>query len=252
MSDPTTRFSNRVENYVRYRPGYPEEIVASLTKECGLRPESVVADIGSGTGLLTGLFLARGNRVFAVEPNPEMRAAGERLLGSHPRFTSVAAPAEATTLPDGSIDFITVGQAFHWFDRERCRGEFRRILRPEGWVALVWNDRRIDATPFLVEYEQLLRTFATDYAKVDHKQIDLAVLREFFKIEPARRVFPNFQRFDLNSLRGRLLSASYVPEAGEPRHEEMLRALQKLFEKHHQEGSVTLEYDTLVFFGRLG
>ena len=252
MSDPTSRFSNRVENYVRYRPGYPREVIAALTAECGLSPSSIVADLGSGTGLFTELFLANGNRVFALEPNAEMRAAGERLLGNHAGFTSLAATAEATGLPDRSVDLIAAGQAFHWFDRPRCRAEFLRILRPDGWIALVWNDRRTDTTPFLVEYEQLLRDYATDYALVDHKQIDEAVLREFFGRAPVRRVFANFQRFDFNGIRGRVLSSSYMPEAGQPRYEPMLQSLRMLFEKHQQDGAVTLEYDTLLFVGRLG
>src|SRR5438552_7492214 len=130
-----------------------------------------------------------------------MRAAVERLLRSYPKFTSVAATAESTTLPDASADFVTAGQAFHWFDRERCRVEFRRILRPGGWVVLAWNDRRTDSTPFLAEYEQLLRIYGTDYSKVDHKQIDAGVLREFFGEEPIRKSFPTFQEFDLPSLK---------------------------------------------------
>lgn len=250
-TDPTRRFSSRVDNYVRYRPGYPSAILQALARECGLQPGWVVADLGSGTGLLTELFLAHGNRVFAVEPNPEMRAAGERLLAGRVGFTSVAATAEETGLPDGAVDLLTAGQAFHWFDRARCRAEFARILRPGGWVALVWNDRRTDSTPFLADYEKLLRAYATDYTRVDHKQIDQTVLREFFGSDPVRRVFSNSQRFNLDALSGRLLSASYVPEAGQPRHDEMLAALGDLFERYQREGLVTLEYDTLLFLGRL-
>src|SRR5438876_6048912 len=139
MPDPTQRFSNRVENYVRYRPGYPKEVLTLLKAECGLKADSIIADIGSGTGILAELFLASGNRVFGVEPNREMREAGERLLQAYPRFTSIAGTAEATTLPNQSVDFITAGQAFHWFDRAQCLREFERILRPGGWVVLVWN-----------------------------------------------------------------------------------------------------------------
>src|SRR6266446_9260655 len=113
MSAPTERFSNRVENYIRYRPGYPKEIIELLKAECGLFPQSVVADAGSGTGLLAKLFLENGNLVFGIEPNREMRAAGERLLQAYPRFTSIAGTAEATTLPGQSVDFVTAGQAFH-------------------------------------------------------------------------------------------------------------------------------------------
>src|SRR5262245_36850681 len=180
MVDPTLRFSSRVENYVKYRPGYPPAVLELLAATCGLTPESLLADIGSGTGLLAELFLKNGNRVFGVEPNPEMRAAGERLLGDLPGFTSVDGTAEVTTLPAQSVDFVMAGQAFHWFDRVRARAEFERILKPGGWVVLVWNERRTDSTPFLTSYERLLETYATDYALVNHKQIDQAMIGAFF------------------------------------------------------------------------
>ena len=251
MSDSTQRFSTRVENYVRYRPHYSNEILDFLESGCGLNPASVIADVGSGTGFLSELFLAYGCKVFGIEPNREMREAGEELLRSYPVFTSIAATAEATTLPDASIDFIAAGQAFHWFDRTRCRSEFTRILRPGGWVVLVWNDRRTEATPFLAEYEQLLRTYGTDYAKVDHKHIDVSVLRDFFGASPIQKSIPNYQHFDLPSLTGRLLSSSYVPLAGQSAGREMLHALTGLFEKHQVNGRVTFEYDTRVYFARL-
>jgi len=155
-------------------------VVAVLRDACGLTPQSVVADIGAGTGILTELFLRNGNRVFAVEPNPEMREAGERQLKHDPNFLSVAGRAEATTLASGSVDIVAAGQAFHWFDRGPARDEFIRILKPGGWVVLIWNERLTDTTPFLKAYEQLLERYATDYAQVDHKQIDEHVLAAFF------------------------------------------------------------------------
>jgi len=251
MKEPTQRFSNRVENYIRYRPHYPKETMDLLKANCGLTPDAVIADVGSGTGILAELFLANGSRVFGVEPNREMREAGERLLEGYPRFTSIAAAAEATTLPDGSVDFVTAGQAFHWFDRARCRAEFQRILRPGGWIVLLWNDRRTDSTRFLADYERLLLNYSTDYEQVNHKRIDDAVLRDFFQADPVKTTLPNYQHFDFPSLQGRLLSSSYVPEAGQPRYHEMLAALRKLFDAHEQQGRVTVEYDTLLYFGHL-
>jgi SAM-dependent methyltransferase len=251
MSDSTRRFSSRVDNYVRYRPGYPAAVVDLLVAECGLRPGALVADVGSGTGLLTELFLKAGATMYAVEPNPEMRAAGERLLGGYAGFTSVDGTAEATTLPDASVDFVTAGQAFHWFDHARARAEFARILRPAGWAALVWNERR-SSTSFLVAYEQLLRDYALDYAAVDHRQIGAAEIAAFFT--PGRykvATFDNRQHFDFEGLRGRLLSSSYAPEAGHPRHAPMLGALRALFDAHQVDGVVAFEYDTNVYYGRL-
>jgi len=252
MIAATQRFSSRVDNYVRYRPSYPKAVTGLLRAECGLTSNAVVADIGSGTGKLTELLLESGWRVFGVEPNQEMREAGERLLNSNPRFTSVAATAEATTLPEKCADLVVAGQAFHWFDRERTRAEFLRILKPGGWVALIWNDRRTDATPFLAAYEELLREFATDYDQVNHRNIDAATLQHFFGAEPKLRRFPYTQHFDFEGLKGRLLSSSYAPERGRPNHEAMLAGLKKLFEVHQMNGLVAFEYNTLVYYAPLG
>jgi SAM-dependent methyltransferase len=251
-SNSTNRFSNRVEDYIRYRPGYPTEILSLLQKECGLTDESIIADIGSGTGISTEMFLKHGNNVFAIEPNRDMREAAERLLKSYPKFTSVIGTAEETTLSDNSVDFVVAGQAFHWFDQERSRAEFKRILRPHGWVVLIWNDRRTDATPFLEDYEKLLQTFSTDYSQVDHKRINFDVLRKFFRAEPRRASFPNFQHFDFTGLKGRLLSSSYAPAAGQPMHEEMLHALKEMFDSRQQNNRVTFQYDATVFYARVG
>ncbi len=249
--DPTRRFSSRVDNYVRFRPGYPKEILGLLKSECGLNAQSVIADIGSGTGKLTELFLANGNPVFGVEPNREMREAGERLLKQFANFTSVNAAAEETTLPSAGVDFIVAGQAFHWFDRARCRQEFARILKPGGWVVLVWNDRKTEATPFLVEYEKLLQTYATDYSKVDHKNIDDAVVSDFFGYAPAKKKIPSAQQFDFEGLKGRLLSSSYAPDKGQPGHDEMLRDLENIFNARQKNGRVEFAYDTVVYYGKL-
>jgi len=250
MPLPTQRFSTRVENYVRYRPHYPKEVLDFLRTDCGLTVASVVADVGSGTGFLAELFLLNGNKVFGIEPNDAMRKAGERLLRQFQKFESVAGTAESTNLPDACVDFITAGQAFHWFDQARCRNEFKRILQLHGWVVLVWNDRRTGATPFLAKYEQLLHTYGTDYTNVDHKQIDATVLCEFFGVTPVMKAIPYYQHFDLPSLTGRLLSSSYVPEASQLGYQEMLEALNLLFEECQVDGRVSFEYDTRVFYAR--
>jgi SAM-dependent methyltransferase len=252
MLSPTQRFSNRVENYIKYRPGYPPAILDLLRAKCGLTPSTTVADVGSGTGILTRMLLGTGCRVFGVEPNREMREAGERLLAGHANFTSVAGSAEATTLPDSSIDIITAAQAFHWFVRPQARHEFQRILRPGGWVVLLWNDRNTTGRPFFRAYEKLLLTYGTDYALVNHKNVDETLLGEFFG--PARygeASYPNDQTFDFAGLKGRLLSSSYAPEADDPRHTPMLAALQTLFDACQTNGTVTFDYDTTVYYGQL-
>ncbi len=251
-TDPTRRFSSRVENYIRYRPGYPPAIVDLLKTECQLTADSVIADVGSGTGMLTGLFLKHGNRVYGVEPNREMRQAAERLLAGYPRFVSVDARAESIPLDDASVDFITAGQSFHWFERGPTRREFARILRPGGWVVLVWNIRRRGDTPFMAAYEQLLRTYAVDYEVVDHKHVDREALAAFFAPGGYQQAnFDNRQVFDLEGVRGRLLSSSYTPEPGHPNYAPMLDALQAIFAEHQEDGRVAFDYDCRVYYGRL-
>lgn len=251
-SDPKQRFSNRVEDYVRYRPGYPSAILDVLRDECGLRPESVVADVGSGTGLLARIFLENGNLVYGVEPNAAMREAGEQFLEKYPHFCSVAGSAEATTLHAASVDLIVVGQAFHWFDASAARAEFLHVLKPKGWVAVIWNERINDTTPFQREYEAFLRRFGTDYEKVAATYPQDGPMREFFGSGAAdKKSFPNEQVFDFDGLRGRLLSSSYSPPQGHPNHEPMLAELKRLFDAHQREGRVRFEYRTHMYYGQL-
>ena len=247
-TEPTQRFSSRVENYARFRPSYPQEIIDVLKQECGLTQASVVADIASGTGIFTRFLVENGNRVIGVEPNADMRRAGEEYLANYPKFTSVAGTAEATTIQDRCLDLITSAQAAHWFDREKALGEFQRILRPGGYLVLIWNDRRIDA-PFARDYEQLLLKYGTDYAEV--KRRDNASAEFFGSIHCRKRVLRNFQDLDYAGLEGRLLSSSYTPQAGHPSHDAMLRELRDLFDAHQTGGRVRLEYDTKIYFGQL-
>src|ERR1019366_3028893 len=182
---PTARFSDRVENYVRYRPGYPPEVLDLLRTECRLQPSHIVADIASGTGVFTRLLLENGNSVFAVEPNTEMREMGAHQLESYCRLVSIAGTAEETLLRSASVDFVTAAQAAHWFDLPRARAEFARILRPEGWCVLIWNERRTATTPFLRDYEQLLLTYGTDYKEVRHERTT-AIIHDFLPPRCAR------------------------------------------------------------------
>lgn len=252
IKDPTKRFSSRVENYIKYRPDYPPAIIEFLKKECGLTVSQLIADIGSGTGKLTELFLKNGNAVFGVEPNREMREAAERLLAGYPRFKSIDAAAEVTTLENQSVNMITAGQAFHWFAREKARREFARILKPDGWVVLIWNDRDISGRPFFQQYENLLLTYGTDYEAVGHKHADTQMIGSFFGAGGFKLAnFPNKQIFDFEGLKGRLMSSSYAPEAGHPKHGPMLEALAKIFEEHQTNGKVMFDYDTSVYYGHL-
>jgi SAM-dependent methyltransferase len=247
--DPTKRFSSRVEDYIRYRPSYPQATLAWLERECRPTAAAQIADIGSGTGILSRLLLDFGCEVFGVEPNAGMRAGAERLLAGEPRFHSVDGRAEATTLPAASVDFVTAGQAFHWFDQVAARGEFRRILKPNGWVVLLWNERLV--TPgFLTEYEDLLQRLSTDYGRVDHRQIGAEAIDRFFGHgQWLAASFPNHQDFDWEGLRGRLLSSSYAPLPGSPHYQPMIEELAAIFATYQHSGQVRVVYETRVYAG---
>src|ERR1700729_1216335 len=179
FTDSKQRFSSRVADYVRFRPGYPREALTLLQKECGLSSGQVIADVGSGTGFLSELFLKNGNRVYGIEPNKEMREAGEEYLAAYDSFGSIDASAEATTLEDATIDFVTAGQAFHWFDAPAARREFSRSLKPEGWVVVMWNDREMNSA-FATAYEDVLVKFGNDYKRVRQSYPELPPMQEFF------------------------------------------------------------------------
>jgi SAM-dependent methyltransferase len=247
----TTRFSDRVENYIRYRPRYPSSVLEILKREIGLQRTWQVADLGSGTGISCELFLTEGHAVYGVEPNEAMRLAAEKLLAGFPMFHSVVGTAEATTLDAATFDLVIAAQAFHWFDIPKVRAECRRILRPDGWAVLLWNTRQINTTPFLREYETLLQHHGTDYAKVQHNNIDAKQIDAFYGAGHWQRfTTANAQHLDFDGLRGRLLSSSYVPNLGEPGNAEMLADLEQLFAKHEVQGRVSLEYTTEIYAGK--
>ncbi len=251
-ADPRDRFSDRVEDYARYRPRYPRALVSVLREEIGLAPEWRVADVGSGTGISAEPFLANGNAVFGIEPNAAMRAAAESLLADRSGFISVSGSAERTTLAARSVDLVLAAQAFHWFDVEAARSEFDRILEPQGWVSLVWNTRRLASTGFLKDYEELLRRFGTDYQSVRHDTRRDALLNDFFQRGFRRRLLDNHQDLDRRGFEGRVLSSSYTPAANDPRRPAMLEQLGQIFDQHQTDGAVRFEYDTEIYFGRLG
>lgn len=250
MRDSKQRFTNRVADYVKYRPRYPEAVLEFLQDELGLTAEAVIADVGSGTGLLAEPFLKNGNRVYGVEPNQAMRAAAAAVLAGYAHFRSVDGAAEATTLPPTSVDFVTAGQSFHWFEPAPTRREFGRILKPGGWVALVWNAWKADASPFLAAYEHLLETYAPDRHQVNRRNVTHQTFQEFFG-DYHQATFANEQRFDFAGLQGRLLSSSYAPLPDHPNYTPMLADLRHIFEEYHVAGQVRFEYDTEVYYGQL-
>jgi len=252
MFDSTKRFTSRVANYVRFRPGYPAGIVGLLRREYGLTEGSEVADIGSGTGLLSRVFLDAGFAVTGVEPNREMREACDALLAGYAGFRSIDGTAEATTLGDSSVDLITAAQAFHWFDVDATRREWFRVLRPNGAAALIWNERFMD-TPFMREVEAIADKYAAagdpegKIREAGRSRIGGLFGSPGFRVDE----FPNYQMFDFEGLVGRISSSSYLPMAGEPAYEEMSGELRVVFEKWREDGFVRFLYRTKVFHGKL-
>lgn len=261
QEDPTKRFTDRASYYAKYRPRYPQAILGFMDQEMGLSDTSIVADIGSGTGILSELFLKHGNTVFAVEPNQEMRKAAEEAFAKNPKFRSVEGAAEATTLPASSVDFVTAAQAFHWFNPEKTRIEFMRIIRHPGWVALIWNIRK-NSTPLMQAYDQLVRKYAMPGSQspspdasnpnsrsVKHDIRDEGITNFLGKHE--METFTNDQVLDYEGFAGRLLSSSYVPLQDDPRHGPMLDELHRIFDTYQERGTVRLEYETELYYGQL-
>jgi SAM-dependent methyltransferase len=251
--DPRRVFSRRVDNYIKYRPGYPVAVVETLVKECGLNPDWQVADIGSGTGMLARLFLDFGCAVTGVEPNDEMRLAGERMLAGYSRFTSLAVCAEQTGLAQGSINLVSAGMAFHWFDAGRAKAEFHRILVPGGWVALVWNRMLSGPEPFMQAYTGLILEYSPGWTETQRRDqpggsLDLP---GFFGGDCCRAAFLNQQVLDWEGLVGRTLSIAHVPQTEHADHTPMKSRLRDIFDRYQNNGQVVIAYETELYNGRL-
>lgn len=250
MNDSTKRFSDRVSSYVKYRPSYPAEAIDTIERLACPNQPTRIADIGSGTGIISELLLDRGHTVFCVEPNQAMREAAELQLGASPNFHSVNGQSEATKLADNSTDLIVAAQAFHWFDLKPTKTEFKRILTSEGKLALIWNKRLTDGTPFLSEYENLLTTEATDYNEINHANISDDDIEDFFAPNEVKILqFPNTQSFDYEGLAGRCKSSSYVPSKGHPAHDSFYSKLKSIFDRNAKNGQVQFEYTTVLYIG---
>ncbi len=248
---PTERFTNYAESYVKYRPDYPRESIAALIRICELSPDSEIADIGSGTGILTADLLQNHLRVSAVEPNQAMRQYGEQLLYEYDGFRSVDGSAEETTLPDNSIDLIIVAQAFHWFNNTQTMVEFSRILKPRGWFGLIWN-RRDMRQPLLREYDEMLRSHAPDYDKVNHMNLDDSEIAGLFDPTSYQELsFDHFQEFDEQGFLGRMGSSSYVPKVGTGAFDSLTQAARQLFAKYQENETIRFQYVTRLYLGMI-
>lgn len=253
MQDSKTRFSTRVDNYVKYRPHYPDELMDILREECGVQPDWRIADVGCGTGISSELLLRNGNVVYGIEPNKEMRSAAEAHLKGFADFRGIDGSAEDTTLDESSVGVVTAGQAFHWFDRAAAKKEFARILKPGGWVVLFWNRRRVNGSPFMTAYEEVMQRYSADYSKINHRNIDDDQIAEFYApSEMIRRTSGYNQVLDVDGLIGRTLSNSSIPESDDERYAPMIADLRDLFDQYRQDDRITLEYDTHIYIGHAG
>lgn len=252
MTGSTQRFTNRVDNYTKYRPGYPNAVLQLLRTSGHLSANAVVADVGSGTGIFTKLLLDEGYTVYAVEPNGAMRQAADDSLGGDKKYHSINGTAEATTLKAHSADMMVCAQAFHWFDAHKTKAEFARVLKPSGNVALIWNNRQVEVDEFSINYELLLQQQASDYKRVNHQNLTEANFNAFFKDGKYQLTrFPNTQVFDMEGLAGRAFSSSYVPSEETPEGALFLKKLQELFDRHQNNGTVNMEYQTEVYLGEV-
>lgn len=252
FKDPTKRFSDRVENYVKYRPSYPEDIIIKLQNEGILTKNSIVADIGSGTGIFSKLLLDANYQVISVEPNKKMREFAENHLVEYTKYRSVASQAEKTTLEDNSIDVITVAQAFHWFEREKTRNEFLRILKQGGYLIIIWNNRLKDKIPFPKAYNDLLKKYCPDHEVANHYKITFDQIADFYGSSEVKFfTCPYHQMFDFDGLKGRLLSSSYTPQENDPNYLPLISDLKVLFDKYQINGQVRFEYITMMYYGRM-
>ncbi|MBN1648061.1 MAG: class I SAM-dependent methyltransferase [Spirochaetales bacterium] len=251
MQDSKKRFSDRVENYVKYRPHYPPGLLDVLKNEIGFSDRMTVGDIGSGTGISSELFVQNGNLVYGVEPNREMRMAAERIYADCSNFISINGSAEQTGLEDRSVDLLCSGQALHWFTLDRAAAEFSRVLKDDGWLAVFWNERDTGADLFQREYDAFLRQYCPEYGRVTQKNLGPVDFVTIFMSNRYKKYsLPNFQLFDFEGLRGRLQSSSYSPSYDSPLYPEMIRALEKLFDRHQEGSRIRFIYETEIYIGR--
>lgn len=239
-----------MDNYVRYRPGYPDEQLHYLIKKCGLDNQSSIADIGSGTGIFTKCLLDKNLSVTAVEPNDEMRNAADNLLSKYSTYSSIKGTAETTGLSTSSFELLTVAQAFHWFDWPKAINEFKRVLKPKGQLALIWNRRNL-LDPFQQAYEKMLREFAPEYNLVNHMNIKDEKLSALFDTNNYQhKAFQYSQNFSCDAFLGRMQSSSYSPAQGTDELAALNQAAIQLFEEFAIEGMLSFEYICHLYLGQ--
>lgn len=247
----TTRFSDRANIYAAYRPAYPLAMLRYLEENQMLKLSQSIADIGAGTGIFSKLLAENGYTVHCVEPNKEMREEGMRFLRDYPKCIWFDGSAESTTLESGSVDIVTCAQSFHWFEPNGARKEFIRIAKSNAAVLLVWNSRKMLENDFMVQYNALIKRFATDHAKTSEVHADENVITAFYTKKPIKATFENNQLLTCQAFLGRVFSSSYMPYEGSPDYPHAKEAFIALFEACSRDGLVTVPYETRVYYGNL-
>lgn len=247
------KFNGMGKVYSKYRPSYPLNFVDYLFTDVGMSQSSIIADVGSGTGILTRQLLEKGSNVYGIEPNADMRVIAETNLNNFPGFTSVSGSAENTTIDDNSVDYITVAQAFHWFDREKFKKECQRILKPEGKVILVWNTRD-NENELVIENYEVNRKYCPNfkgfsdgmYGKTNNDDFS-----DFFNGEYETKVFLNNLIFDMDGFIGRNLSASYALKSNDAQYNDYVNELKKIYEKYSNNGQLIMPNLTRSYVGNV-
>ncbi len=250
LKDNTRRFSDRVDNYTKYRPSYPNALIEYINNRFEIYKKNIIVDIGSGTGKLSELLIPISKQIVAVEPNDKMRSAAESKLTKYNNYKSVNGTVENTTLKDRSIDLITIAQAFHWFNIDKAKKEFQRILKSDGSVLIIANMRLFN-TPFLQEYEKALNELIPEYKEVNHYRINSDVVKSFYNSNYEQKVFQYNQTFDWCGILGRLSSSSYTPKKDTKEYIRLGNRIKEIFIRYSKEGKVVFNYESIVLSGKI-
>lgn len=248
--DNTDKFSGRAESYVKARPDYASEMIHYITDKFGITENTIIADVGSGTGKFSKEFLKLGCKVFCVEPNDDMRNTAEKLLSSYPNFISVNGTCDNTALEDKSIDIVTVAQAFHWFDADKFKLECKRILKTGGTVVLAYN-HRVDSSEFVIENAEICKKFCPNFKGFSNKFNDTAIskINTFFNGKYEIQKFPNNLTYSKEKFIERMLSASYSLTEKDNNFDEYIKALEQLFDKYSVDNIVTMPNESFSYIG---
>jgi len=250
--DPIKRFTGRAENYDKYRPTYPKEIILELKSKINMTPDKIIVEIGSGTGKLTKILLEEGYTVYGVEPNDEMRELAERSFRDSSKFISINGRAENTTIDDDFADFIIIAQAIHWFKPIETLREFHRILKPEGKIAIIWNQRDIEGSNLQKRYEEILLTYSPEYRNMPHRNLDQLKIREYIEPSSMREYKCKFsQNLSFSDMKGRLDSTSYVPKQDDPNYTSLIKELREMFDSFQKNELLEFPYITRLLYGNL-